>query len=55
MDKVIYKGGGYFHGLPARDMTADEWAQFDKQLTRAALQAGLYQVVKVKEVKPNEQ
>ena len=41
-DCYVYQGNGYFVGLPARDMDADEWKQFPKELTKAALKAGLY-------------
>lgn len=46
MDKYIYLGGGYFVGLPARDMDADEWKQYPKELTKAALNAGMYKLEK---------
>jgi len=49
VDKYIYQGGGYFAGLPARDIDADEWKQFPKELTKAALNAGLYKLEKQKE------
>ena len=42
MDKYIYNGGGYFAGVPARDMSAEEWAKLPKEIQKAALQAGLY-------------
>ena len=51
MDRYDYKGEGYFVGLPARDIDADEWKQFPKELTNAALKAGLYELKKSKEVK----
>jgi hypothetical protein len=49
VDKYIYQGNGYFVGLPARDLDADEWKQFPKELTKAALKAGLYKLEKQKE------
>ena len=49
MDKYIYQGSGYFVGLPARDLSVDEWKQFPKELTRAALKAGIYKLEKHKE------
>ncbi len=49
MDKYIYQGSGYFVGLPARDLDADEWKQFPKELTKAALKAGIYKLEKHKE------
>ena len=48
-DCYIYQGSGYFVGLPARDMDADEWKQFPKELTKAALKAGMYKLEKHKE------
>ena len=42
MDKYIYKGGGYFAGVPARDMSAEEWAELPKEIQKAALKDGLY-------------
>ena len=49
MDKYIYQGSGYFVGLPARDLSVDEWKQFPKELTKAALKAGIYKLEKHKE------
>ena len=46
MDRYIYQGSGYFVGLPARDLDADEWKQFPKELTKAALKAGMYKLEK---------
>ena len=46
MDKYVYQGSGYFVGLPARDLDADEWKQFPKELTKAALKDGLYKLEK---------
>lgn len=46
MDKkseYTYKGDGYFAGLPARDMDADEWNELPKSLRDAALKAGIYE------------
>ena len=42
MDKYIDKGGGYFAGVPARDMSAGEWAELPKESQKASLKAGLY-------------
>lgn len=41
-DRYIYNGGGYFAGVPARDMSAEEWAKLPKEIQEAALKAGLY-------------
>lgn len=38
MSGLIYVGGGYFHGVPARDLTEDEAKQFGRaQLLRSGL------------------
>ena len=44
MDKIkyIYKGGGFFNGVPTRDMSAEEWEKLPKEIQEAALKAGLY-------------
>ena len=44
MDKYVYQNWGYFVGLPARDLSVDEWKQFPKELTKAALNAGMYKL-----------
>jgi hypothetical protein len=51
MDKYIYKGGGYFAGLPARDMAEDEWKSYPEELTKPALKQGLYELSKSKPTK----
>ena len=51
MDNYIYQGGGYFAGLPARDIAVEEWKTFPKELTTAALKAGLYKLEKEKQEK----
>lgn len=51
---VIYKGGGYIIGLPARNMTLEEWRSYPKELIAAAIKAGLYQIAETKEVKDHE-
>jgi hypothetical protein len=48
VDKYIYKGEGYFAGVPARDMSAEEWAELPKEIQKAALKAGLYEKEKEK-------
>lgn len=48
MDKYNYTKIGYLIGLPARDMTADEWKMYPKKLTEAALKLGLYEIEKPK-------
>ena len=48
-DCYVYQGSGYFVGLPARDLSVDEWKQFPKELTKAALKAGMYKLENQKE------
>jgi len=48
VDKYVYQGGGYFVGVPARDMSAEEWAELPKEIQKAALKAGLYKLEKEK-------
>ena len=49
MDKVVYQGAGYFAGIPARDMTLDEWAKLPKEVRKAALKQELYKIVTCEE------
>lgn len=49
MDRVVYQGGAYFAGLPARDMPLDEWALHPKELRKTALKQGLYKIVTCEE------
>jgi len=51
VDKYIFQNIGYLAELPARDLSLEEWKQFPKELTNAALKAGLYKIEK--EVKDN--
>ena len=53
MDKYKYDPEkGYLIGLPARDITADEWELLPLELTDAALKLKMYRLVKeAKEVK----
>lgn len=45
VEAVIYTGGGaYFPPLPARDMTAEEWLQYDAELREQAVSLGLYKL-----------
>ena len=43
--RVRYTGKGFFIGLPARDMTLQEWREYPKELIEAAIKAGLYKVI----------
>jgi len=52
--KVIYIGQGYFlGGVPARDLTAEEWSKLDKDIQKRAIALGLYEVV-AKEMSEDE-
>lgn len=50
-ERVLYKGDDgasparWFTGLPARDMTGEEWYARDADLREAALAAGVYEGV----------
>lgn len=49
MDKYIYnEKKGYFIGLPARDIDADEWNELPEELTKPALKLGIYILKKEK-------
>jgi hypothetical protein len=51
VDKYIYdETKGYLIGLPARDISADEWKTYPDELTKPALKMGMYKLQK-KEVK----
>lgn len=42
---VHYIGAGrWLNGIPARDMSADEWGAIDPELRAQALALGLYEV-----------
>lgn len=43
--KVIYKGGGFLTGIPARDLSSAEWAALSDAQQRAALDSNLYEIV----------
>jgi hypothetical protein len=56
MSKILYIGGGYFIGLPARDLTEEEWAAIPKKEQRMILKSGIYGIEieeKKAEVKDN--
>lgn len=52
--KFIYMGYGFFNGLPARDLTEDEWLSYPRELTKPALTQRLYIVIKDDETKEVE-
>jgi hypothetical protein len=42
---------GYLIGLPARDLSEDEWKELPEELTKSALKLGIYKKLqKTKEV-----
>ena len=56
MSKVLFLGGGYFIGLPARDLTEEEWEAIPKKEQRMILKSGIYGIEieeKKAEVKDN--
>lgn len=46
--KVKFIGGGYFIGIPARDLTEDEWNAIPKDEQKAILKSGIYTLVEDK-------
>lgn len=54
---VKYKNNGFLQGLPARDMTMNEWESMPKELQTLGLDLGLYEIEKPKykkEIKEGE-
>lgn len=41
----VFMDKGYMIGLPARNMTEDEWLSYPSELTKPALKQGLYRVI----------
>lgn len=39
---ATFNGGGHFPGVPARDLTPDEWAAMTDDQRAALLRSGLY-------------
>ncbi len=45
--KAIYIGkGAYIEGVPARDLSADEWAEIPPELQDKAIAAGTHKLVR---------
>jgi len=40
---IRYLGGGFLHGIPARDLTVDEWQALSDEQRETAVASGLYQ------------
>ncbi len=57
MTKVIYKGGGFIQGIPARDLTLAEWEALNPDQQKQVIESGLYELIEVspKKVKKEEQ
>lgn len=49
--RVRYLGSGkaYIQGIPARDLSPEEWEQLPEDQRRGALQLGLYEVEVIKD------
>lgn len=45
MTYVYVGAGAWLHGVPARDLTTDEWESLDADLRATALARGLYEPV----------
>ena len=43
MNAVKFKGGGHFLGIPARDLSEEEWTALGKPTRQALLASGLYE------------
>ncbi len=47
--KIIYNPeAGYWQGVPARDLTQDEWQALPKELQKHLVEIGMYKVEKSK-------
>lgn len=44
--KVKYVGEGFLSGIPARDLSEEEWAALSKEEQKLAISSGLYEVIK---------
>jgi hypothetical protein len=42
--KAKYQGGGFIQGIPARDLTDDEWKALEKKQQDLAIKSGLYKL-----------
>jgi endo-beta-N-acetylglucosaminidase D len=50
--KVLFvEGKGFWQGLPARDLTADEWAEVSQENQKTILSLGIYKLVESKSTK----
>jgi hypothetical protein len=49
MIKAIFKGDAtlFMAGIPARDLTAEEWESINPELRAKAVHLGLYEVIEV--------
>lgn len=48
-DYKYLNNGGFIQGVPARDLTQDEWDALEDWQRQAALKSGLYMIVTKKE------
>lgn len=46
--KYTAKNGEFEQGVPARDLSPDEWAQLPKELQERLLSQGMYKLTKTK-------
>jgi hypothetical protein len=44
--KVTYNGKGIIQGIPARDLSFDEWEALDERTKSLALSSGIYKIDK---------
>jgi hypothetical protein len=50
-----YKGGGFIVGIPARDISKEEFETFDKVTQEAIKTSGLYELVKKPSAKDTQE
>jgi hypothetical protein len=44
MIKAKYQGGGFIQGIPARDLSDDEWKDLSKEQQDLVIKSGLYKL-----------
>lgn len=52
--KYIGKNGEHYGGIPARDLTAEDWALLDSEQRKLVKRSPLYEVTTEKHDKPEE-
>lgn len=44
MAKIIYNGKNFVQGIPARDLTQEEWDALPEELKDLAVSSGIYKI-----------